>query len=323
VKEADRAATASSESQNGAEVTTKAVREKPGEVTRHGMIKAVAAGAIGVAAASLLGRSDVLAATPPDQQPSFKAIGPAPDSGTGFDAGPDSGGTPIFSAGVSGSGTTFGVGGNGPNIGVFGSGGYAGVSAYSDKGRGVLASSAATLADGGQGVGVVGWHTQGTGAGVAGYSLTGSQTLKAPPARTGVYGLADFYGVRGEGATGVSGLGRNGGIGVYGKVGAGTAVSGVAAAGVAIKAQNSSDGHAAVLVNNGGSAAGVRSTSKKGYGAELAGGGAAVRLVPRPSKGHPKSGFHQLGEIVVDSAGKLFLCVGNGTPGTWREVVVK
>ena len=179
------------------------IRKGAGVVSRHGMIKAVAAGAIGVAAVSFFGGADVLAATPPDQQPSFKAIGPPPESGTGFDAGPDSGGNPIFSAGVTGAGTTYGIGGNGPNIGVFGSGGYAGVSAYSDKGRGILAGSAAALADGGQGVGVVGWHTTGIGAGVAGYSLSGTQTQTAPPPRTGVFGLADSYGVRGVGATGI------------------------------------------------------------------------------------------------------------------------
>ena len=312
-----------SDDRDGSDGQIKAIRARAGTLSRHGMIKAVAAGAVGVAAASLLGRADVLAATPPDQQPSFKAIGPAPDSGTGFDAGPDSGGTPLFSAGVSGSGTTFGVGGSGPNIGVFGSGGYAGVSAYSDTGRGILAGSAASLADGGQGVGVVGWHTTGTGAGVAGYSLTGSQTQKAPPPRTGVYGLADSFGVRGEGATGISGVGRPGGVGVSGQVGAGTAVSGVAGTGTAIKAQNNSNARATVLANNGGSGAGVRSTSNKGYGGEFAGGGAAVRLVPQSSKGHPKTGSHQRGELVVDSAGQLFLCVAGGSPGTWRQVVLK
>ena len=43
----------------------------------------------------------------------------------------------------------------------------------------------------------------------------------------------------------------------------------MATTGNAVTAQNSSVAHAAVLVSNGGSAPAIRSTSTKGYGAEL------------------------------------------------------
>jgi hypothetical protein len=35
------------------------------------------------------------------------------------------------------------------------------------------------------------------------------------------------------------------------------------------------------------------------------------------SAGPPASGAHLRGELVVDSAGNLYLCTADGTPGTW------
>ncbi|MEJ7584088.1 MAG: hypothetical protein WKF43_08360 [Acidimicrobiales bacterium] len=76
----------------------------------------------------------------------------------------------------------------------------------------------------------------------------------------------------------------------------------------------------AVRASAAGTGAGIEATSAKGLGATLAGGRAAMRLVPRAVPGSPSSGAHSQGELVIDSAGDMFVCTAAGTPGTWRKV---
>lgn len=64
----------------------------------------------------------------------------------------------------------------------------------------------------------------------------------------------------------------------------------------------------------------LSASSAGGYGAELKGGSAPLRLIPSKVAGHPKAGKHQRGELMVDSNGHLFLCASGGTPGRWRQV---
>jgi hypothetical protein len=45
-----------------------------------------------------------------------------------------------------------------------------------------------------------------------------------------------------------------------------------------------------------------------------------LRLVPKTTVGKPTTGTHTKGEIYMDSAGTLFVCTANGTPGTWKKV---
>ena len=45
----------------------------------------------------------------------------------------------------------------------------------------------------------------------------------------------------------------------------------------------------------------------------------ALWLIPRSTPGTP-GGPHAVGEMVVDSNGVLYLCVAEGTPGTWIKV---
>lgn len=45
-----------------------------------------------------------------------------------------------------------------------------------------------------------------------------------------------------------------------------------------------------------------------------------VKLTPAGSTGAPAAGAHTAGELHVDSAGKVFVCTANGTPGTWQQV---
>jgi hypothetical protein len=74
--------------------------------------------------------------------------------------------------------------------------------------------------------------------------------------------------------------------------------------------------------HNGAGAAGVVGYSQTGYGlyGTAVAGLAPLRLQPNSSAGAPTTGTHQLGELYVDTAGKLFLCVAVGTPGTWVKL---
>jgi hypothetical protein len=57
-----------------------------------------------------------------------------------------------------------------------------------------------------------------------------------------------------------------------------------------------------------------------GYGGEFFGGLAEVRLRPGGAAPITLTNAHQLGELYEDETGTLWICVGAGTPGTWREI---
>ena len=75
--------------------------------------------------------------------------------------------------------------------------------------------------------------------------------------------------------------------------------------------------------------AGVKGVSNEGdgmsgtggrYGAVLDGRVAPLRLFPAPAAGAPSSGYHLMGELLLDSHGDLFLCKASGTPGVWKQI---
>lgn len=45
-----------------------------------------------------------------------------------------------------------------------------------------------------------------------------------------------------------------------------------------------------------------------------------LKLTPAGGAGAPSAGAHTAGELAVDSAGKVYVCVANGTPGTWQLI---
>ncbi len=67
------------------------------------------------------------------------------------------------------------------------------------------------------------------------------------------------------------------------------------------------DGRSIVAIERGEATA-VRAMSASGRGAVLAGGTAAVRLLPGDSPGHPDAGC--TGDLVVDVLGRLWFCRG-------------
>jgi hypothetical protein len=57
-----------------------------------------------------------------------------------------------------------------------------------------------------------------------------------------------------------------------------------------------------------------------GLGAVFVGRSAPLRLMPNATGGAPQDGAHEIGELVVDSAGRVFVCTTAGTPGSWNEL---
>lgn len=148
----------------------------------------------------------------------------------------------------------------------------------------------------GTGAGVVGISNS-SGSGVAGTSFTGA----------GVQG-AGSPGVQGTGLT-FQFAGRDGVVAIGGNA----SLSGYAGAGLRALGGTSPDTHGPWdghgVVATGGPNGGV--------GGVLSGGRAAAQLVATSTAGPPTAGGHQLGDLLVDARGVLWLCAVAGTPGTF------
>ncbi len=121
----------------------------------------------------------------------------------------------------------------------------------------------------------------------------------------GVYGTGNHAGVKGESSNrAVEGYG--GRRGVYGRSFENVAVEGDSNQGTGVF------GHSYY-------GTGVYGSSTTGYGGWFEGGKAQLKLKPADSPGKP-GGAHSKGEIYMDKAGALFVCVRGGNPATWRRV---
>jgi hypothetical protein len=123
-------------------------------------------------------------------------------------------------------------------------------------------------------------------------------------------------GFSGFGAYGSSSAGR----GVFGNADSGTGVFGLTTSGYGVYglATGSVDNTRGVT-GNSTSGTGVEGFGGL-YGGAFTGGLAPLFLAPSGAPGAPSSALHHLGEVVVDSLGVLWVCVGDGTPGTWVRV---
>jgi hypothetical protein len=143
----------------------------------------------------------------------------------------------------------------------------------------------------------------GTGAGVHGLSTNGA----------GVLGEAS-----GEKGAGVEGSHGDTGVGVLGKGNPG--VAGIC--------RTPAPSERTRVLPLPGHLAGVKGESINGpgvygdghFGGQFKGTAAQLSLVPGPSAGHPTSGVHVIGEIYMDSAASLFVCIAGGPPGTWVKI---
>jgi hypothetical protein len=200
--------------------------------------------------------------------------------------------------------------------------------ATSASGAGVEGIANGNLAYGVRGTGFFGVWGESDRAG--GWGVSGRNTNTDC---TGVKGITNNTdgraGVRGEGSVGVWGVSSNdqqagvrgdGSIGVWG-LSSKTSYSGV------YGEHTGTSGHGTVGIGKGG-AAGVLERNSSGigvqgqgrYGGTFEGSRAQLMLQPKSTAGRPTSGAHTKGEIYMDSAGALFVCVTGGTPGTWRKV---
>lgn len=105
---------------------------------------------------------------------------------------------------------------------------------------------------------------------------------------TAIEGDGDYIGVMG------SAKGSGAGYGVYGLSDSGPGVFGASSSGAAVW------GHSA-----------------SGVGGLFMGSQAAISLGPGTTVGVPIAGQHGMGDIYLDAAATVWLCVGAGVPGTW------
>lgn len=169
----------------------------------------------------------------------------------------------------------------------------------------------------------------------------------------------DGQGVRGEGAIGVFGRSSTAGfaavagdhtgdgVGVMGDTGAGDPgnTAGVlgrhkgpfGGPGVRGEGKPGVEGICTTIGGSGGTEgptgdfAGVRGNSSSGpgifgagrYGGQFRGTHAQLSIFPGATAGRPTTGHHSKGEIYMDSEATLFVCIADGSPGTWLRVATE
>jgi hypothetical protein len=135
---------------------------------------------------------------------------------------------------------------------------------------------------------------------------------------------------------GIFGRGVGTGIGVRGMSTSGAGVQGETNTGPGVRGQGNPGvaGNCQVRRTRAlpvpGDLAGVHGESADGpgvfgnghIGGQFRGKSAQLALVPGSGIGKPTTGHHDAGEIYMDAAGSLFICVGPSTPGIWVKVTV-
>jgi hypothetical protein len=214
---------------------------------------------------------------------------------------------------------------NGGGSGVYGShaGSGIGVSGVSVSGEGVHA-------DGGSGIGV--------NAVTTGTAAVQASNSSAADGAAGVYSILSAASP-GNLAAAVRAQANStsaNGIGLYATHdGSGRAVSALSRYGTAVNGLSSSPtgGPSSGIGVAGTSDVGIGVLGIAGKSGYAAGGGyggqfaitgtglAQIALAPTGSTGHPTTFTHQVGEIYLDAQGSLFVCVVQGSPGTWKQIV--
>ena len=185
------------------------------------------------------------------------------------------------------------------------------------------------------GIGVRGESAGVNGAGVYAVNTAKGYALHAVGGSTSVFAEASGSGAVVHGTNRGSGPGVQGtslevgvvgestkGDGIRGRTsGAAAGVYGLnTAKGVGVRAK--SGGTGVIAESTGPNGVGLMAVSRSGRGGQFSGGAAAIRLVPRGQAGAPRSGSHHKGDLIVDARGGLFICVKDGSPGSWRRVVL-
>jgi hypothetical protein len=188
----------------------------------------------------------------------------------------------------------------------------------------------------------VGLHAEGGETGVEGKGSVGVVGVGNPfLSSVGVRGSGGVFGVHGRfgllagvvgdgmnstspggiisTSPGVLGRGTDDGIGVQGEGKNGVLGKSSAPDGQGVLGRNDSKNGRGVT-GDSAQGTGVWGESTGGYGGHFNGGKAPLRLVPGGTAGRPTTGDHTKGELYMDSAATLFVCVADGNPGSWRRV---
>ena len=213
--------------------------------------------------------------------------------------------------GVKGEGGNYGVRGVGSKTGVWGQASETGWEGVYGQHTGTSGYGIVGDGKGSGGAGVLGRNPDGPG-------VLGDNSGFFPGLEPGVVGKGGLgigtLGVTGEGFDGVSGEGDfDAGYGVKGKGGGG-----------GVRGESDTSHGFGVNGQNTGPGFGVYGFSRGGIGGLFDGAKAQLKLVPKPAgtTGKPR-GSHTKGEIYMDSAGALFICVASSTStaaAKWRKV---
>ena len=271
-----------------------------GQVSRRQLLSRAGAAAVGLVVAGALTQRDIREAQAAIVQ--------------GTSAAPDRGAVEGINSNSEGKG-----------FGVWGMGGGSGVGGIGVRGtHGQIGVYGETIHSSDRAYGVAGYNADpnfGGGAGVYGENVKGD----------GVQGVGGSggSGVRGDsnGGSGVYGQGRTGvrgessapeGVGVHGET-AGDSTRGVFGRTTGFNGQGvSGEGLNGTGVLGTGKTGVAGMSTGSGYAGYFEGGKAQLRIMPSLESGRPTTGSHFKGEIYMDTAGTLFVCIGTGTPGKWR-----
>lgn len=88
--------------------------------------------------------------------------------------------------------------------------------------------------------------------------------------------------------------------------------------GTAVEAIASGSNGTALRATNTGGGTAISATSA-GYGLVVQGGKAPLYLRPAEEFGPPTTGHHYPGELMVDAAGRQYVCFAEGDPGAWAR----
>jgi hypothetical protein len=266
------------------------VAEFDGRVSRRGLLSKAGAAAAGLVVAGALTQRDIREA----QAAIVQGTSEAPDRGAVEGINANANGFGVWGRGGGSAVGGIGVSGTHGKIGVYGESNY-----ISDNAHGVQGYKSDTNIGGG--AGVYGENVKGDG--VQGVGNGGG---------SGVYGRGR-PGVRGESSAqeGVGVRGETAGDFARGVFGRTTGFNGQGVSGEGLKGTG-------VLGTGKTGVAGM--STGTGYGGYFEGGKAQLRIMPSLEGGRPTTGSHFKGEIYMDTAGKLFVCIGTGIPGKWRKV---
>jgi hypothetical protein len=192
-----------------------------------------------------------------------------------------------------------------------------GVRGESGSGVGVWGQSDTSTGVNGKSFGGVGvWGESNTHTGVNGLSVSGVGVWGQSSDDTGVNGKSTTgVGVWGESTTSTGVNGKSaGGVGVWGESSNNTGVNGVSDTGVGAWGTSTWSTGVNGISTHG---VGVYGQSTSSVGAFFVGGRAPITLGLAGATGAPTSGAHFAGDIVLDHAATVWVCIGSGTPGAW------